>query len=907
MMALLNEVNVVSVVIPVYNREDWLGFAIDSVLDQDCGFEHLQLVVVDDGSTDRSGQICDDYALRFPDQVVVVHQENAGVASALNAGVAAATGEIIGFLGSDDYLSSNTLSKVRSFFRSNWDVVDLACIKIEMTGSRSGEHWNHKGRFRRTRTVDVQKEWKLSQPHGGGTFIKRDVFAEWGLRFDPKLFMTEDATLNTQVILRKMAYGLIAGPTYYNRRYPEGGESLVASSHYRPEFYDLIVEHAYQRMFDDAKALYGYVPNYVQAMAGYDLVFRFRADTSMLGPAQLDAYRDRLQALLRQMSVKVIIGLKAPIEQRLNMLDLREGGRLIESLVEHDGVYSLHGVRVYGLNKRKSLAHRLPHCTVHGFEVSQNSLRIAATVSTVTVDSNWNYFLVVDGEEHQLSPLPSFTRGAVYISNNILRAPAFRAEVPFRANSRMFVELRVGADATSVTKYRLPLVMAPTSGFAGNPDVGYFRRDGLDVFRQISRSGIRRTRMNSTLQVLKAEAGFIKRARKGGAPDAALRLRTRLLVSRRSNSKNIWLLCDHKMEAGDNAEALFRYLNSKPELGIHPVLVLSADSEAYEELSAVGDVVEPGSYEFLACYASASVTLNSSADEYMLNPYGKYASWIRDLRPKLSVFLQHGVTKDDQSSWLNWTKKGFDVFVTSAARERESILDGPYAYEESQVALVGMPRYDRLIDASERLIVIAPTWRKFLSGQLDPSTGRVLPNEEFALSDYFSVWQSVLADERLNSALEHHGFRVSFAMHPSHQAESSKFVPGRRVTIESFPYDYRELFRRGALLVTDYSSVAFDFAYLRKPVVYLQPDRDEFFGGHLYKPGYYDYDQDGFGPVAFSVPELVDQLIELVSLDAEMQPEYRSRVDDFFAFEGGGNSQRLVEFVQHRQSELGMN
>ena len=92
-----------SVVIPVYNVKDYLEKCIDSVLAQTS--DDTEIILVDDGSTDgESGQICDRYAEKHPDQIRVIHQNNRGVSSARNSGIRAATGEFIVFIDGDDYI-----------------------------------------------------------------------------------------------------------------------------------------------------------------------------------------------------------------------------------------------------------------------------------------------------------------------------------------------------------------------------------------------------------------------------------------------------------------------------------------------------------------------------------------------------------------------------------------------------------------------------------------------------------------------------------------------------------------------------------------------------------------------------------------------------------------------------------
>lgn len=365
-------------------------------------------------------------------------------------------------------------------------------------------------------------------------------------------------------------------------------------------------------------------------------------------------------------------------------------------------------------------------------------------------------------------------------------------------------------------------------------------------------------------------------------------------------------MSDHKKDAGDNGEAFFRYLCAHPELGIHPVMVLSREAPEHDELAALGEVVEPDSTTHHDRFFQADVVLNSAADEYILNPFAGDRLYVQDLMPPVSVFLQHGVTKDDQSAWLNWPRKGFDLVVTSARREHDSFMEPGYGYEPSQIALVGMPRMDVLESAPEKLLVLAPTWRKSLVGELDESQGRNLPHEDFAQSEYFLRWQQIISHPGLNEAMREHGFTGVFAIHPSHASDVSQFSAGDRVAVLEPPHDYRDLFRRGAILATDYSSVAFDFAYLRKPVIYLQPDRESFFGGHLYKSGYFSYDDDGFGPVVPDVDSFVDEVIARMQDGGALGTEYRARVDDFFEFTGGGNSARLHDAVIAAQRQKGL-
>lgn len=99
----------ISVIIPVYNVEKYLHRCLDSVIEQT--YKNLEVILIDDGSTDHSGEICDDYAAKDV-RIHVIHQENQGVSAARNKGLDTAKGEYIAFVDSDDYILPEMYAKM---------------------------------------------------------------------------------------------------------------------------------------------------------------------------------------------------------------------------------------------------------------------------------------------------------------------------------------------------------------------------------------------------------------------------------------------------------------------------------------------------------------------------------------------------------------------------------------------------------------------------------------------------------------------------------------------------------------------------------------------------------------------------------------------------------------------------
>jgi len=101
----------VSIIVPIYNAENYLKKCIESILHQT--YEKIQIILVNDGSTDKSLEICKSFA-SVDSRIIIINQKNAGVSSARNHGIEAAEGEYIGFVDSDDYLNNDMIEKLLS-------------------------------------------------------------------------------------------------------------------------------------------------------------------------------------------------------------------------------------------------------------------------------------------------------------------------------------------------------------------------------------------------------------------------------------------------------------------------------------------------------------------------------------------------------------------------------------------------------------------------------------------------------------------------------------------------------------------------------------------------------------------------------------------------------------------------
>ena len=183
----------VSIIVPVYNVETYLSYCVDSLRQQT--YKNIEIILVDDGSTDSSGEICDQYA-REDDRIKVLHIENGGLSNARNTGVKESSTDWIVFIDSDDYYDHRAIEylvKLRDKYRV--DLVATPVIEV-----RDYENSDFLGDFREKYSGKLDRRTALEQmfygnyvgTHSGGKLYKKEIL----LRFPyPNGMLYEDLSL----------------------------------------------------------------------------------------------------------------------------------------------------------------------------------------------------------------------------------------------------------------------------------------------------------------------------------------------------------------------------------------------------------------------------------------------------------------------------------------------------------------------------------------------------------------------------------------------------------------------------------------------------------------------------------------------------------------------------------------
>jgi hypothetical protein len=374
---------------------------------------------------------------------------------------------------------------------------------------------------------------------------------------------------------------------------------------------------------------------------------------------------------------------------------------------------------------------------------------------------------------------------------------------------------------------------------------------------------------------------------------------------------NAWVLIDRIDDADDSAEVLFRFLR-RHKRQINAWFVVRKDTPDYRRLRNDGyrRVIPHGSLRWKLLMLNCTQLVSSHANVSITRPPA--ITTLVEPQWRLA-FLQHGVMKDDLSDWLN--PKDFDVFVTSTPAEYESVVaDGsPYRYGERETVLTGLPRFDRVLAVGRRfpperrdLLLLAPTWRTWL---VERSTETDVPRVDPAVvsdSEFGRQWLSLVGSSGLRELAERHGLTVGLLLHPNLQSIGDQLAVPEHVHLLGFAgEDIRETFARARVLVTDYSSMAFNAAYIERPVVYFQFDRDRVRSGeHLGRPGYFDYARDGFGPLTESREQALAAIEDAVEKGPHPAPEYLARIEAAFPVRDGRCTRRTYRAIVRSQQRV---
>lgn len=414
-----------SVIMPLYNVAEYLADTIDSVICQTIGFEeNIQIILVNDGSPDDVEPICLKYRDAYPDNIVYVYQENAGVSAARNAGMPYVRGRYTNFMDSDDLWGSDAFEKAWNMFEEYGDAIDVVACRMDYFEKKSGFPRLDFKFENGDMLCDIFEHPTFGQFAVCSCFCRSDAITD--LSFDTRLSYGEDAKFINQLILKKGKYGLLAGSIYHIRK-RNAESSLTQSKLNKPTAYLDTATHYYKYLRDLSIEKYGRVIPYIQYAIINAIKYRVGLEIPENIPSRIvRPYIDLTHELIKQTDDEVFINTNSiSTERRIYLLMLKYGTKALDTISSvRNGVLYVGKLKVGKMFRKKSFV-------ITGVKKSLFKTEITGTIKTPVIfdtfelrafagDTAYDCEVTLDESSRQLS----------YTYDDMIRVYDFKVEIP---------------------------------------------------------------------------------------------------------------------------------------------------------------------------------------------------------------------------------------------------------------------------------------------------------------------------------------------------------------------------------------------------------------------------------------------------------------------------------------------
>lgn len=867
----------VSVIIPIYNVEKYLEETILSIVRQSIGFNNIQLILVNDGSPDNSEEICLRYVNLYPNNVVYLKKENSGVSDTRNYGMKYIEGKYVNFLDADDIWDKDAFEKGYNMLETNNDI-DLVVFRMKrFEGKKDRHQLDYK--FDGDYVVDLRKDYDKIQLSSCTILYRSKLFKKYF--YDKTLRIAEDYKLVNEIILEKLKYGMISSSSY-NYRVRGNASSAMQSLGNKKEDYIINVRNCHKKLIDKSIKLYGKVVEYLQYSLVYEIQWRLINSKVILTEEENIEYAKLLREIIGHCDDHIIIEQLSKSQNFIfKNLDFKYNELICKKIKIENNSICYKNKKIFDLEQL--------YATIFCLEINNNKLNVSCLFDIISGhdynlyakvnDSKYIKFdkIVVECKDNNLFTLANFYNTNYY-------------DININLENVDSIELFVEIDGK---KYPVSLKFDKHSKL-NNCKYSYYKNNEFILTHKDSRIILVNQKTNFVVIKYLFELLFVKKE------ILSFGILFLYYLTYPFVKHDNWIVSDRYDVAGDSGEWLFKYIRANSKKS-NVFFALKKNSKDINKMKSFGKVLKFNSVSYYLKYLNSEVVISSHVDGFIHKPYGRKQIFLNHVCNRKFVFLQHGITKDDVSSWLGKYNKNISMFICTAREEYNSLFNKTYMYDKDVVKLTGLPRYDNLLSGDieeENLVALMPTWRSSLVGSVVAGTQDRGYNKSFVNSDYYKFYNGIINDKRIKKMLKDKNYKILFCLHPSMKGQIKDFKGNEFVNI-TYYVDYPTIFKKAKFMITDYSSVFFDFAFLNKPILYTQFDKNIIHKIHsVYTDSsYFDYERDAFGDVVYDCETAINKIVEIVNNGCKMDDKYKKRVDKFFKYKDNRNCERVYNEI----------
>ncbi|MCL2378038.1 MAG: glycosyltransferase [Defluviitaleaceae bacterium] len=758
----------VTCIIPVHNGEKHLKEAIESVIHGSLDFfKHVQIILVNDGSTDETHSICSSYTGRYRYNILYIQQKHSGASAARTVGMRHAMGKYIVFLDADDTFDRNLLQLgAEQLDNKKNKNIDFIAFPIKMHGIENPPHPDLDFRFKENGLIDIGKEPEKVQFSACGVLMRKNAIK--GLAFNRDLTVGEDAEFMCRALADKQQY-LVCKDAFYNYR--------VSRSRYTTAYRESVklAEALVSFYRDKSEDITVYAQNVIMHNIRRIVLGGTPAPVSSADTTKQDEAITALAKALSYIDDEVIANArKFSREQREYMLYIKHG-----SIAVFGGGFFAGKCRIRAFTADTYIDYIRER---HG------NLVIAGYFHLPDYDAI--ELVAMHGEREYFAAIGLDNRLAVTVCDRqVSSARSFEIRIPL-------VDVLDGGSLAIRIKYgntygTTGIITSNNFMFVGKAVIAYPHAGGLKLTAATPH------RISEALGAYKGRKDIIKEYL-----DAYPLLST----------IRIWLFVDSADSKGGLDQSavshMYKYCEGIDD-GVDKRIVLSQSELALHDYDDNSIVYDSEIYLLMCMFAEKIFVSDVAEIARIRNQVG--------LMTAEFIFLPNDVlTPQDRPMLTGLIGAPLELVSLISETERALLPHGPVS---DAAHVLGNPRYDSLTDNKQPRILFMPSYREHLY------LGANEFNPAFKYSEYVTRVGDLLLEEHFLDAADAHGISVDFAPHEKVSLQRSDFEMDESVKIIPPAFPRLLLCQNAEMLITD-TLPAHGFAYLGKPVIYYQFDSD---------------------------------------------------------------------------------
>ena len=454
---------------------------------------------------------------------------------------------------------------------------------------------------------------------------------------------------------------------------------------------------------------------------------------------------------------------------------------------------------------------------------------------------------------------------------------------------------------------KLPIRFVKTAARLGNNDAFYWRvgrcimsYDSENYRIWVTKAGV----LSYFKKELRLYAFLVQRVYRKELPFGrmlrVLGLRLAYWATKPFIKKEIWLTFDQLFKGGDNGEYLFRYVSDHPVKNVEMYYIINHDCEDSIRLrKKYKNILSYNSFKLRLLTMHASYVFATRVDVKQYCGFSNaIEEYFRDILKYRVLCLQHGLSIQQIAEYQNRIFDNTLYYFCVSKYEIKNLLHPVYGYNRNCLLLTGAPRYDGLVSTDKRQVLIAPTWRRNVTAGTNRKGEMHSYSVNFKDTEYYRIYNSLINDKKLIECAKRCGYKLIYLVHPILSPQVDDFERNDYVEILAGANDeinYEKMLSESSLMVTDHSGIQYDFAFMKKPLVYYHPDALP----PQYEAKTMDYETMGFGPVCRNHEAVVSTICSYMEKNCIIDPEYERRIESFFAFTDRNNCKRVVESMTY--------